>query len=165
MRLRFLTCAAAVLAAPALATPAWAMPEDEEATVTLRDAPLGALAAAEAAVPGVVFSSAALEIEDGVATYEFTGTDGDGNPVEIDIGEWVLLEVERPITVDDLPEAVRETLDATAPGLTINGVEESDRGQGVIVYEFDGVNADGEEVDVEISAFGESVVVLNDNET
>ncbi len=138
----------------------------EELMFPLDEAPAGALAAAQAAAPDVTFEGVDVEVEDGVVTLEFVGRRPDGTKVEVDLAnDWVALEVEEVIDLADVPEAVRETLaiqmgEAFAP----TSVERSARGS-ANVYEFEGVDANGREIDIEIEADGESIVVLDDRDT
>lgn len=152
------TAAVVMLGAPCFAQDELAFPLDE--------APAGALATAEAAAPDVTFDTADVEVEDGVVTLEFSGLNPDGARIEVDVAfGWLVLEVEEMIALEDTPEHVRETLELQLPGFEPTAVERSDRGDGVFVYEFEGVDAEGVAIDVEIQADGESVVVLDDEET
>ena len=47
---------------------------------------------------------------------------------------------------------------------TPSSVERSKRGD-TYTYEFEGVNAEGRSIDIEVEANGESIIVLNDDET
>ncbi len=138
----------------------------DELVFPLEEAPADALAAAQAAAPDVTFEAADVEIEDGVVTLEFVGAREDGQVVEVDVASgWVVLEVEEVIPFEDVPEAVRETL-AIAMGedFAPSSVERSNRDDAV-VFEFEGVDADGRAIDIEIQSDGESVVVLDDEDT
>lgn len=134
-----------VVAAPAFAD-----------ALKLEDAPRIARDAALRAVPGVTLKSVSTEVENGVTIYEFKAEDRFGAPLEIDVAEGgELQEVEWPLEMNDVPPAVRATLDKAAPNF--KGVaERSERPRGVIVYEFEGVSNDGA-VEIEISENGEVV--------
>ncbi|MEQ8763082.1 MAG: PepSY domain-containing protein [Planctomycetota bacterium] len=69
--------------------------EDDEEEIALEDVPADILAAAEAAVPGVVFSKAYTETEDGQKVYELVG-EADGERVEVEVStDAKVLEIER----------------------------------------------------------------------
>ena len=137
----------------------------EELVFPLDEAPAEALAAAQAAAPDVTFSGVDVEVEDGVITLEFAGTHANGQRVEVDVAQgWRVLEVEDVIALDEVPEAVLETLRVQMGEFAPTSVERSQRGA-VTVYEFEGVGDDGRAVDIEVQADGESIVVLDDQET
>ena len=124
----------------------------DEVTMNLSDAPAPALAAARAAVPDVELTTLKAELEDGVASYEFSGTDAAGRQVEVDTtaaGE--VTEIEREVAFEDVPAEVMDLLDAELPGFTPERAERSERPDGSIVWEFDGYNEAGETVDVEVA--------------
>ncbi len=138
----------------------------DELVFPLEEAPAAALKVAQAAAPDVTFETVDVEVEDGIVTLEFAGLRADGQLVEVDVAMgWSVLEVEEVISIDDVPANVRETLaiamgDDFAPTLA----ERSKRGD-ILVYEFEGVDAEGRIIDVEIQSDGESVVVLDDEDT
>lgn len=158
----FAAAALAACAAPALA--------QDELLFPLDEAPQGALEAATAAAPDATFIAVDVEVEDGVITLEFAGLNPDGKEIEVDVAvasdvTWVLDEVEEVIPFEDVPEIVRQTL-AIEMGeqFTPQSVEKSVR-DAAIVYEFEGADADGRAIDIEIKAEGDSVVVLDDEDT
>jgi len=137
----------------------------DEQSMRLKRAPKDALAAAEAARPDVTFKKVDVEVEDGVTTYECSGETEDGREVEVDVAaEWSVLEIEEIIGAEDVPDAVMQVVDIQIPGFEPGEIERSVRPDGVVVYEFEGADADGVEVDLEVQADGESIVVLNDEE-
>lgn len=140
-------------------------PRMEELVFPLDEAPRGALEAVQAAAPDATFTGVDVEVEDGVVTLEFQGLRADGQAIEIDVAQgWAVLEIEEIISMDAVPEAVRETLSLAMPGFAPTSVEKSMRGE-TVVYEFEGANADGLAIDVEVQAEGESIVILDDDET
>ncbi|MEO0983645.1 MAG: hypothetical protein AAFX03_13445 [Pseudomonadota bacterium] len=138
----------------------------DELMFNLDDAPAEALAAAQAAAPDATFEGVDVEVEEGVVTLEFIGVHADGRAVEVDVTSgWTVLEVEDLITWDETPDLVKETLTLQmGADFTPSSIERSMRGDAVI-YEFEGVDEAGREIDIEIQADGESVVVLDDKET
>jgi len=137
----------------------------DELIFPLEDAPAAALAAAQAAAPDVTFTGVDVEVEDGVVTLEFAGTHADGHAVEVDVAQgWSVLEVEDVIPLSEVPDVVRETLAIELDDFTPSSVERSQRGA-AIVYEFEGTDADGRAIDIEVQAEGESIIVLDDTDT
>lgn len=125
------------------------------------DVPPEAVAAAKAAAPGVVFDMVTIEIEDGEVTLELSGTDEAGNVVEVDVATssgWSVEEVETVIDLEEVPAVVMAALEAELPGYQPEKIERSDRPEGVTVYEFEGSNAEGALVVVEISADGQDLI-------
>lgn len=150
----------------ACASTALAAGEGDETSMALKDAPAAALQAAQAARPDASFSSVAMETEDGVVTYEFSGAGSDGTAVEVDVdADGNVLEIETPIALEDLPQPVKDALALQMPDFSPSGAEQSLRPDGSVVYELDGLGPDGEALDVEVAADGESAVILNDQET
>ena len=143
--------------------------QDDETVIAVADAPAGALAAAQAVRPDVTFTEADIEVEDDVTTYEFAGETEDGVEIEVDVaendaGEWMVLEIEKTIALSDVPQDVLDTLALQLPGFEPETVEVSKQGD-MKVYEFEGVDATGAEIDVEVQSDGESIIVLDDATT
>lgn len=161
--MRSIPSLAAVSAAACLAAPAFGA---DELVFALDQAPPAALKAAMTAAPDVTFTAVAVEVEEGVVTLEFQGQRNDGSAVEVDVAMgWVALEVEDVIAFDAVPAPVREALAlAMGEAFVPTSVEKSLRADAVI-YEFEGADADGRAIDIEIKAQGDSVVVLDDDET
>ena len=75
--------------------------EDDDEEIALSEVPANVMAAAEKAVPGITFTSAEKETEDGVVIYEFEGT-VNGKEYEVEVtaaGE--VIEVEDDGDDDD----------------------------------------------------------------
>lgn len=131
--------------------------------LNLSDVPPGILAVARAAAGSVQLTEAAVEIEDGKAVFEFKGKGPNGMEKEIDVlMDGTLDEIEDQIATSDVPKAVQDALSKWLPGLKVSKAERSTRGNGMVVYEFDGQIA-GVEVDVEIAADGSKVLVVDDS--
>ncbi len=160
-----------VMTAVAAALAASAAVAQDELVFPLDEAPAAALDAALAAAPGVLFQTVDVEVEDGVVTLEFAGSRDNGEMVEVDVAvspdvevKWDVLEVEVVIPFDTVPEPVREALAIAMGDFVPTSVERSERGEATI-YEFEGVDADGLSIDIEVEATGDSVVVLDDDDT
>ncbi|MCG8441812.1 MAG: hypothetical protein MI723_08385 [Caulobacterales bacterium] len=137
----------------------------DETVMALDEAPGEALAAAQAKAPDVTFETVSVEVEDGVTTYEFGGKGTDGGVYEVDVAQWYVLEIEQMIGADAVPAEVFELVQIQLPGFAPTTIEKSDHLDGVIVYEFEGVDGDGGAVDIEVQADGESIIVLDDEES
>ncbi|MEM6852138.1 MAG: PepSY domain-containing protein [Pseudomonadota bacterium] len=138
----------------------------DEKTIRLKKAPAEALATAQEARPDVTFDKVTVEVEDGVTTYEFSGETEDGDRVEVDVvADWAVTEIEEEIDVADIPAEVIAAVSVEIEGFEPTGAEKSTRPDGAVVYELEGLNAEGVEVDIEVQADGESVIVLDDETT
>ena len=108
----------------------------------LDNVPGEVLAAALAARPDLVISEAEFETRDGNEYYDVGGTLPDGSELELDMtrvdGVWTVVEFQRDIQMDLVPELVATTLAAGVPDWTPTRIIESDQGDGTIVYEFFG---------------------------
>jgi hypothetical protein len=99
----------------------------------------------------------------GAPEYEITGKDKAGNPVEVDVSpSGDLHEIETVISADAVSAPVMKLLNAYLPGFKPTLVEMSARPNNVTFYEFEGM-VDGREVDVEVSAAGNEILVADDS--
>jgi len=129
-----------------------------ETKVELSDLSSRVLEAAYAAAPGVEFERVTIEMEGDLAIYEFEATGPDGKHIEVDITEdGELQEIELELSMDEAPEAVVAALEKESPGFTPTYIEASIRPDGVFLYEFEGVTAEGVETEIEISETGRIV--------
>lgn len=100
------------------------------------------LAAALAARPDLAISEAEFETRDGNEYYDVGGTLPDGSELELDMtrvdGVWTVVEFQRDIDMDLVPEDVAAALAAGVPDWAPTRIIESDQGDGTIVYEFFG---------------------------
>lgn len=156
MRTTMLATAAAV----ALALGAGAA---QAQSVDLKSVPPTVVAVAQAAVPGVEWSKAGVDVDMGTMTpvYEITGTMG-GKQVEVDItatGE--IDEIERQVEMSAMPQKAQALLKAYLPQFQPTMVEHSTRKGGQIFYELEGQH-NGRTVDVEVSEAGD-VIMINDD--
>ena len=106
------------------------------------------LAAALAARPDLEIREAAFETRDGNAYYDVGGTLPDGSELELDMtlvdGVWTVVEFQRDIGMDLVPEMVAAALAAGVPDWTPTRSIESDQGDGTVIYEFFGPGTDDE---------------------
>jgi uncharacterized membrane protein YkoI len=134
----------------------------DDAPLDFADVPEDVVAVAEETAPGVDFYDVSIERENGVDIYEFEADDHNGRHIEIDVSEHGSLEeIEMEIGFDEVPAAVRESLDRSAPGFDPDYVEFSVRDDSDYVYEFEGDYA-GEEINIEITEDGEVLVYSSD---
>lgn len=115
------------------------------------EVPAVALATAEYYAPGVTFFRYAYEDEDGLRVYEFEAIDPDGRHIEVDVlADGELQEIEWEKTMDEIPAGVRGEFELQYPDMQVSFIEASIRPDGSFHYEFEGVDADGDFMDVEI---------------
>jgi hypothetical protein len=124
------------------------------------------LTVARAARPDLILSQAEYEIRDGNEYYDVGGTLPDGSELELDVtrldGVWAVVEVQRDIQSDMVPEEVRAALAAHAPGWRADRVIESDQGDGMVIYEFFGPGESAEPTKIEVKLENGSAEVLAD---
>ncbi len=129
-------------------------------SLTLEDVPPVALVAAQRAVPpGVKLTDAGVDVDEaGVGVYEISG---DGYEIDV-TPDGIVVEIEEEIGDDKVPGVVTEALELRVPGLQVMLIEKSLRKSLEIYYEFEGEDEQGNVIDVEISEFGNRVVVQQD---
>ena len=133
----------------------------EEKKIDLEDVPGAARRIFEREAPGITLTEAYTEDEDGETIYELRGKDGRGRRIEVDVTEDMeCQEVEREITLEELPPAVRAALkdEPKLKGFEPEFIESSTRGGKVAAYELSGT-CQGKQVEVEVSADGKTVKV------
>jgi hypothetical protein len=117
----------------------------------LGDVPEPVLAAARQARPDLDITAAEHEVRDGREYYDIGGTLPDGSELELDMlltdNGWTVVEVQRDLPFEAVPEAVRTVL---PPAWRPTRIIESDQGDGVVIYEFFGPGPDGAEVKREV---------------
>lgn len=132
--------------------------ESDEGSVSMADVPVNVMMAAMAvaAAEGYEIQQVNTEVErDGRLNYEFGG---DGFEIDITADEAMLDEVEVVIPLEELPEAVRNTLTQLLGDFQPTTVETSTRPLGVVVYEFEGQLGE-RNVDIELSADAEVMLI------
>jgi hypothetical protein len=106
--------------------------------------------AALAASPGFSITAVEYETRDGNEYYDVGGTLADGSERELDItridGVWTVVEFQRDIGMDLVPEDVAAALAAGVPDWAPTRIIEADQGDGTIIYEFFGPGP-GDELD------------------
>jgi len=100
------------------------------------------LAAALAAKPELSITEVEYETRDGNEYYDVGGTLPDGSEMELDMtlvdGAWTVVEFQRDIGMDLVPEDVAAVLAASVSGWVPARIIESDQGDGTVIYEFFG---------------------------
>jgi hypothetical protein len=124
------------------------------------------LTAARAARPDLSLSKAEHETRDGNEYYDVGGTLPDGSELELDVtrvdGVWTVVEIQRDIDADRVPEEVSAALAAHAPGWRADRIIESDQGNGMVIYEFFGPGDSAEPLKIEVKLENGSAEVLED---
>lgn len=113
------------------------------------------LRAARDARPELELTGAEREVRNGREYYDLGGKTPDGAELELDLttvdGTWTVVEVQRDIDSDQLPEQVRQVLSNSNPDWIPDRIIESEQADGVVIYEFFGPAPDGRETKVEVS--------------
>jgi hypothetical protein len=127
----------------------------EERPIKLEEVPPLVMQTAKAAMPGVVFGAAQIDTYDTETIYELKGKLPDGKQVEIDVyPDGFVEEIEIIIEKSDVPGQVMAFFDKRFPGFKVTKIEKSIRpcrnGLKTVWYEFDGITAQGEAVDIEV---------------
>ena len=114
----------------------------------LESLPEEVIAAALAARPELSINEAEYETRDGNEYYDVEGTLPDGSELELDMtlvdGVWTVVEFQRDIGMNLVPEMVAVALAAGVPDWTPTRIIESDQGDGTVIYEFFGPRTDDE---------------------
>ena len=118
--------------------------------IELSDIPASAMAAILKIKPDFVAKEAEKELKHGNHYLDIEGVDNNGNEVEFDMlqqdGLWQVVEIQRDLTIEQCPAAVVNVL----PKITAKRIIESDQTNGIVIYEFYTVAADGTEKKYEV---------------
>lgn len=128
---------------------------NQKVSVELADIPAEVLAVVKAKRPDMTVSEAEYEVKHDDQYYDVEGTDADGNEIELDLileaGQWMVVEIQRDLSWDAVPEAVQIALHGSAPGVVPDRIIESDQDNGTIVYEFFTRDDEGKETKYEVA--------------
>lgn len=135
--------------------------------VDVSQIPDGVIQVAIAARPDLKITGAEREEKNGVVYFDVAGITASGDEIELDIVQdgdhWRVVEIQRDIKFEDVPQPVRDALIANAPGITPDRIIESDQTDGVIIYEFFTRDEAGEETKYEVKyTKGEAVFLTNE---
>ncbi|WP_406697882.1 PepSY-like domain-containing protein [Singulisphaera sp. Ch08] len=132
----------------------------DEENIPVDKLPAAVLKAAKAKFPKAKIEEAAKEVEDGVTTYEVS-LKVEGHGIDLTLKpDGTIVEIEKEIAADTLPEAVKATLAAKYPNEKIKKAEEITQGEnGPISYEVDLGS-----VEVVLDAKGKIVKTENDDD-
>jgi len=110
----------------------------DEEKIPVDKLPAAVLKAVKAKYPKAKIEEAAREVEDGETTYEVELKD-EGHELDVTLkADGTIVEVERTIAVEALPEAVRNAVAAKYPDAKIKKAEEITKGEtGPVLYEVD----------------------------
>lgn len=130
----------------------------------LSQVPLAARIAAMQGAGGFKPEKAGIDFdENGQVVYELSGKNANGRQREVDVtAEGTLIEIEDEITMEEVPQAVQETLKRWLPNFAPTLIELSQRRNFQRWYEFEGKGPQGHELDVEISEDGERILIQTD---
>lgn len=136
---------------------------------SLESIPAEVLTAARTARPDLDITQGEHELRDGREYYDVGGLLPDGSELELDMtlfdGVWTVVEIQRDIDLEVVPENVRDTLMKALPGWEPDRIIESDQGDGVVIYEFFGPGTDGDTRKVEVKLAGGNAELLTDEWT
>ncbi len=136
----------------------------QEKDIPLSEVPEAVMDAANDAAEGITFDSVAVEDMGGETKYGFTGKRADGVEFDVDVAEdGEVLEVEEHITADAAPAAVKALLDRYVPGMKVTEAERLVNDERAVIYEFEGTDADGNEVDVDIPWNASEITIESGN--
>jgi hypothetical protein len=161
----FLTqMATAGLAAVATAPAARAGAGDKEEDLPLDKVPPAVRKSADKTVPKTKWIAATKVTSDGEISFELDGMDSKGKEVTVVLAEdGTLEEVEREISMKDVPKAVSDALKQKVAGFKVSVAHSTTVDGKIVSYSFEGKRAkDKEEVDVTVSADASSVDVDDD---
>ncbi len=134
--------------------------------VEIANVPAEVMAAAREARPDLDYIEAEYETKSGTEYYEVAGVGAQGVEIELDIARennsWRVVEVQRDITLADMPQPARDALLARAPAIKPARIIESDQRDGVTIYEVYTQDAAGKEAKVEVKFDGEAAEVLTE---
>lgn len=139
-----------------LGAAAWA---DEE-SIPVDKLPEAVLKATKAKFPKAKIEEAAKEVEDGETIYEVS-LKVEGHSIDMALKpDGTIVEIEKEVAADTLPEAVKTTLAAKYPNAKIKKAEEITKGEnGPVSYEIDLAS-----VEVVLDAKGKIIKTEEDDE-
>jgi uncharacterized protein YuzE len=127
-------------------------------------APAHIMEAAKAMSPGATFSAVGTDYDTQrmMPEYEVKGKTAAGADLEVDLGvNGDLFEIETVIAATDVPAPVMGLLKVYLPDFQASKIELSQRPNNVNFYEFEGMIS-GREVDIEIDATGNIIMIADD---
>lgn len=134
----------------------------EKHEIELTEIPQSAMAAILELKPDFVAKEAEKESKHGNYYLDIEGVDGKGNEVEFDMlqigGVWEVVEVQRDLTLDQCPQIVLDQV----PNIEPKRIIESDQINGIVIYEFYTVAANGEEKKFEVKVENETAELLSE---
>jgi hypothetical protein len=135
-------------------------------STALDSLPEEVMAVVRAAKPELVVEEAEYEERDGQQYYDVGGTLPDGSEMELDMtridGVWTVVEFQRDIDIESVPAEVRSALEEARNGWIAERIIESDQGDGTVIYEFFGVDEEGDELKLEVKWQDQVAEVLVD---
>ena len=108
----------------------------DEESIPVKQLPSAVRKAAKAKFPKAKIEEAAKEVEDGETIYEVT-LKVKGHAVDVAMkADGTILEIEKEVSLDQLPKAVKKALASKYPNAKISKVEEITKGEdGPVLYE------------------------------
>jgi hypothetical protein len=139
-------------------------PGQDDGSIDLNKVPAAARQAAAKAAPGVKFTEASQDEEDGQKYFELTGKDPMGRIVDVDVTPaGKVLSIATQVRPRDVPKVVMDALRAKVKMFKITLVQQVVEDGKIVEYSFEGEDAQGEDLDVTVSADGSEVDVEKDD--
>jgi uncharacterized membrane protein YkoI len=137
-----------------------AVAKDDDGKIELGKVPPAVRRAALKAVPGLKLTEAYMEDDEGETLYTLDGQLADDRDVEVEVtAKGEVLSVSIEIELRAVPKVVSTALRTKLKGFKPTAVMQvSEKGQ-ITSYAFEGKDADGEEIDVTVTADGSKVEV------
>jgi len=133
--------------------------------VSIDSIPQGVLSAVKALAPNMTIKEAEKEYKNGNTYIDVEGELENGSEIEFDLlktgDDWKVVEIQRDLQEDQLPENVLAALKADSPNFKAKRIIESiQHGEDLTVYEFYGVKEDGTEVKKEVKLESGDATIL-----
>ena len=133
--------------------------------ISIDSIPQGVLDAVKSLAPNMTINEAEKEFKNGENYIDVEGELENGNEIEFDLlkkgDTWQIVEIQRDLTIDQLPENVVSALRTDSPSFEAKRIIESvQHGEEITVYEFYGVNDEGQEIRKEVKLEAGNAEVL-----
>ena len=132
--------------------------EGNEVEIALKNVPPKLIEAATKAAPGIKWTTAFKNEEEGMVIYEIEGLDKKNREVTVTVNaDGKVEEIETEIPEAEVPEVVMKAFRAKFPRMTIDAITEIKEDHKVVGYDFEGTRANKTQVGVYVTADGSSV--------
>ena len=138
---------------------------NEKEEIAVEDIPAGVLTAVKEIAPDMTINEAEKEYKHHNVYIDVEGILEDGREIEFDLlkqgDEWQVVEIQRDLQLEQVPENVVNTLLASSPTFEAKRIIESiQHGEDITIYEFYSVDSDGKEARKEVKLKNNKAEVL-----